>query len=184
MAQATKTTTRSSKSRNGSRATGSGKSAASKRTSSKSSSKRSSTNGSRANGSRAKSTSKQPQSRPTARSRNGAGSIKDTAIDQTKAAGLAVADAASKAKTPLIAGGTALVGAAVGVVVKDRLVAKRSNNPLKRLRGVSMPKPATKLDLSKLDLDTVKSAAERVSAYGQQASDIATAVEKTRKKNK
>lgn len=47
-----------------------------------------------------------------------------------------------------------------------------------------MPKPARNLDLSKLDLDTVKSAAERVSAYGQQASDIATAVEKTRKKNK
>jgi hypothetical protein len=30
----------------------------------------------------------------------------------------------------------------------------------------------------------VKSAADRVSAYGQQASDIAGAIEKTRKKNK
>jgi hypothetical protein len=182
MAQATKTTSGGSKSRNGSRATNSGKSAASKRPRSRSSSKRSSTNGSRA-----KSTSTartRSQSRPTARSRNGAGSIKDTAIDRTKAAGHAVADAASKAKTPLIAGGTALVGAAAGAVVKDRLAAKRSNNPLKRLRGVSMPKPATKLDLSKLDLDRVQSAAERVSAYGQQASDIAAAVEKTRKKNK
>ena len=76
------------------------------------------------------------------------------------------------------------MGAAAGAVVKDRLAANRSNNPLKRLRGVSMPKTATKLDLSKLDLETVKSAAERVSAYGQQASDIAAAVEKTRKKNK
>jgi hypothetical protein len=42
------------------------------------------------------------------------------------------------------------------------------------MRGASMPK---------LDLDTVKLAADRVSAYGQQASDMAAAVEKTRKKN-
>jgi hypothetical protein len=181
MAQATKTTSRGSKSRNGSRATGSGKSAASKRPSSRSSSKRST------NGSRAKSTSaarRRSQSRPTARTRSGTGSIKETAIDRTKAAGHAVADAASKAKTPLIAGGTALVGVAAGAMAKDRLAANRSNNPLKRLRGVSMPKPVSKLDLSKLDMDTVKSAAERVSVYGQQASDIAAAVEKTRKKNK
>jgi hypothetical protein len=68
--------------------------------------------------------------------------------------------------------------------VKDRVAANRSNNPLKRLRGVSMPKPVRKLDLSKLDLDTVQSAAERVSVYGQRASDIAAAAEKTRKKNK
>jgi len=47
-----------------------------------------------------------------------------------------------------------------------------------------MPKPTAKLDLGKLDLDTVKSTADRVTAYGQQASDIAAAVEKTRKKNK
>ena len=104
----------------------------------------------------------------------------DTAVDKTKSAGRAVAEAASKAKTPLIAGGTALAGAAAGAVLKDRLAGTRSKNPLKRLGGVSLPKP----DLGKLDLEQVKSAAERVSAYGQQASDIASAVEKTRKKNK
>ena len=48
---------------------------------------------------------------------------------------------------------------------------------------MSIPNPVANLDLSKVDLDSVKSAAERVSAYGQQASDIAAAVEKTRKKN-
>jgi hypothetical protein len=37
---------------------------------------------------------------------------------------------------------------------------------------------------AKLDLDAVKSAAERVSVYGQQASDIVGAIEKTRKENK
>ena len=90
----------------------------------------------------------------------------------------AVADVASKAKVPLIAGGTAIVGAAAGVVLKDRLGAGKSRNPLNRLGGMSMPKSVAKLDLA-----TVKSAADRVSAYGQQASDIAGAIEKTRKKN-
>ena len=88
----------------------------------------------------------------------------------------AVADLASKAKVPLIAGGTAIVGAAAGVVLKDRLGAGKSRNPLNRLGGMSMPKSVAKLDLA-----TVKSAADRVSAYGQQASDIAGAIEKTRK---
>jgi hypothetical protein len=82
-------------------------------------------------------------------------------------------------------GGTALVGAAAGAVIKDRFFGtKRSKNPLSRLHGVSLPRPTGKLNLSELDLDKVKSTAERVSAYSQQASDIATAVQKTRKKNK
>ena len=85
-------------------------------------------------------------------------------------------------RRPLIAGGTALAGAAVGVVVKDRLDASGSKSPLKRLRASSIAKPAA--SLGKVDLDTVRAVAERVSAYGQQASDIAAAVEKTRKKNK
>ncbi len=106
-------------------------------------------------------------------------SFKDTAVNGTKGGGRAVADAASKAKLPLIAGGTAIVGAATGVVLKDRLGASKSKNPLNRLGGMSMPK-----SVAKLDLDTVKSAADRVSAYGQQASDIASAIEKTRKESK
>ena len=77
----------------------------------------------------------------------------------------------------------ALAGAAAGAVIRSRLTASRSRNPLARLRGVSMPKPAAKIELDKLDLDQFKSAAERVSAYGQQASDIVAAIEKTRKKN-
>ena len=72
----------------------------------------------------------------------------------------------------------------VGGELRNCAFAKRSKNPLNRLRGVSLPKPTTKLNLSELDLDKVKSTAERVSAYSQQASDIATAVQKTRKKNK
>ena len=142
--------------------------------------KRSTAKGGSANTSQATSTAqRRSKSRSTGQSRNGAQSFKNTVVDGTKAGGRAVADVASKAKVPLIAGGTAIVGAAAGVVLKDRLGASKSKNPLNRLGGMSMPKSA-----AKLDLDTVKSAADRVSAYGQQASDIAGAIEKARKKNK
>jgi hypothetical protein len=67
-----------------------------------------------------------------------------------------------------------VLGAAAGAAIHDRLSGK-SKNPLNR---ISISKAVTKVDL-----DAVKSAADRVSAYGQQASDIAAAVEKTRKKN-
>jgi hypothetical protein len=183
MAQATKSRSKSSTGRKGSRAnsSGSNKNTGSKRSSS--GAKRSSSNASRAKGKSAAASRPRSQSRSTAQNRNGAEAMKDTAITKTKGAGHAVAQAASKVKTPVIAGGTALVGAAAAAVIKDRLAANRSKSPLKRLGSTSMPKPAAQLDLRKLDLDTVKSAAERVSAYGQQASDIAAAVEKTRKKN-
>ncbi len=209
MAQTKKSASKSSSSRNGSgpKPPGASKSAASKRSSS------SSKGASAANGNKGSSPSatkrkspsatkrkspsatkrkspsatkrKSPSATRSAASQNGADSIKDKAVDISQTAGqaVAVAGAASKAKTPLIAGGTALAGAAVGVLVKSRLVTSKSKNPLKRLGGVSMPKPATKLDLGKLDLEAVKTAGERVSAYGKQASDIAAALEKTRKKN-
>jgi hypothetical protein len=115
---------------------------------------------------------------------NGSASFTSTAAERTKAAGSAISTAASKAKTPLIAGATALVGVAAGAAVKGRLEKSRSKGPLGQLRGISLPKPGGKLNLANLDLEKVKSAADRVSAYGQQASDIASAAEKTRKKNK
>ena len=172
MAQSTKTT-KSSNSRGGARrkATGSSRSSTAKR--SKSSSSRSSSNGRRTKGASGS------RSGSSAQSRNGAGSITDTAIDKAKTTGRAAADAASKARTPLIAGGTALVGAAVGAVMKSRLGASNGKkNPLKRL---GRSKPVS--NLGKLDLDTVKTLATQMKAYGQQATDIADAVEKTRKKN-
>jgi hypothetical protein len=142
--------------------------------------KRSTSKGGSANGSQARSaTQPRAKSQSTGQSRNGAGSFTASVVDGTKAGGRAVADVASKAKVPLIAGGTAIVGAAAGVVLKDRLGASKPKNPLNRLSGMAMSKSA-----AKLDLETVKSAADRVSAYGQQASDIAGAIEKTRKKNK
>ena len=158
----TKTTSKRSKSRNGSRATSSsaGKGSASKRSA------------------RSSSANSRSKTRSTSRSqkKGNVEAIKDTvdtAVEQTKSAGATIADAAGKAKTPLIAGGTALLGLVAGAAINGRLSGK-SKNPIKRMRGASLPK---------LDMDKVKVAADRVSAYGQQASDIAAAVEKTRKKN-
>ena len=159
----TKTTSKRSKGRNGSRAkpSSAGKGSASKRSA------------------RSSSANSRSKTRSTSRSqkKGNVEAIKDTAVDtaveQTKSAGATIADAAGKAKTPLIAGGTALLGLAAGAAISGRLSAK-SKNPIKRMRGASLPK---------LDLDKVKLAADRVSAYGQQASDIAAAAEKTRKKN-
>ena len=178
MAQPTKTKSSNSRTDTRQKATGSSPSSSAKR--SNSSSSRSSSNGSRAKGASASRSRSRAQSR-RAQNRNGADSITDRAIDKAKTSGRAVADAASKAKIPLIAGGTALVGAAGGAVIKSRLGAGKSKkSPLKRLGG---SKPMAKLDLGKLDLDTVKTLATQMKAYGQQASDIADAVEKTRKKN-
>jgi hypothetical protein len=178
MAQSTKTKSSNSRTDTRRNATGSSPSSSAKRSNSNSS--RSSSNGSRAKGASASRSRSRAQSR-RAQNRNGADSITDRAIDKAKTSGRAVADAASKAKIPLIAGGTALVGAAGGAVIKSRLGAGKSKkSPLKRLGG---SKPMAKLDLGKLDLDTVKTLATQMKAYGQQASDIADAVEKTRKKN-
>lgn len=178
MAQSTKTKSSNSRSNTRQKARGSSRSTSAKR--SNASPSRSSSNGSRAKAARASRSRSRAQSR-IPQNRNGVGSIADTAIDQAKTSGRAVADTASKAKTPLIAGAIALVGAAGGAVIKSRLGAGNSKkSPLKRLGG---SKQMAKLDLGKLDLDTVKTLATQMKVYGQQASDIADAVEKTRKKN-
>jgi hypothetical protein len=62
------------------------------------------------------------------------------------------------------------------VMIKNR--AGRSRAPIKKLRGVPLPRPN-----GKLDIGAVRATAERVSSLGQQAADIAGAIEKTRKKN-
>lgn len=180
MAQTAKRTPKKATSRNGSSR---GSSASSKSGSAKRSSSRTNSNGSAsrtrkpASTSAKKSGSTSARSKPRASAQSGNG-----AVEKAKGAAHVISDAASKARVPLIAGGTALVGAAAGAVIKDRFGTKRSKNPLNRLRGVSLP--TSKLNLSGLDLDKIKNGAERVSAYGQQASDIAGAMEKTRKKNK
>lgn len=187
MTQSTKTKSSNGRSATRQKPPGSSRSTSAKRSNGTSTSRsngtstsRRSSNGSRANGASASRSSSRAPSR-SAQNRNGAGAIADTAIKKAKTSGRAVADAAVKAKTPLIAGATALVGVAGGAVLRSRLGAGNSRkSPLKRLGG---SKQMAKLDLGKLDLDSVKTLATQMKAYGQQASDIADAVEKTRKKN-
>jgi hypothetical protein len=88
---------------------------------------------------------------------------------------------ASKAKTPLLAGGAALAGVAGGVALKSR---NQSRRPIKSLRSVSLPKSLKNADLSKLDLNAVTDAARRISSIGEQVGDVADAADKTRKKHK
>ena len=188
MPQTAKSTSKKARSRNGSspRSSSPTKNGSAKRSTSQraGSSRTRAKQGSSSTRSRSKSTRARPKPRSSAQAGNGTASFPSAAVERTKSVGGAISEAASKAKTPLIAGGTALVGAAAGAVVKDRLEKSRSKGPLRRLRGISVPKPGGTLNLANLDLEKVKAAADRVSAYGQQASDIASAAEKTRKKNK
>ena len=91
-----------------------------------------------------------------------------------------VSSVASKAKTPLLAAGAALAGIAGGVALRSR---NDHKSPLKRLRAPSMPKTLKSVDLSKIDLDTITSAAHKVRSIGEQVGDVADAAEKTRKKH-
>ncbi len=96
-------------------------------------------------------------------------------------AGGKVAELASKAKTPLLAGGAALAGIAGGVALKSRDQLRR---PLNGLRSVSLPKSFKNVDLGKVDLDAVMDAARQVRSLGEQVGDVVDAAEKTRKKHK
>ena len=99
-------------------------------------------------------------------------------------AGGKVAEFASKAKTPLMAGGAALAGIAGiagGVALKSR---NDSRRPLKALRSVTLPKSVKNMDLGKVDLNAITSAARRMQSIGEQVGDVADAADKTRKKHK
>ena len=87
-------------------------------------------------------------------------------------AGGKVAELASKAKGPLLAGGAALAGIAGGAALSSR---SKNRRPIDRLKSVSMPK---------VDLDTLTDAARAVRSIGEQVGDVADAADKTRKKHK
>jgi hypothetical protein len=88
---------------------------------------------------------------------------------------------ASKAKTPLVAGGAALAGIAGGLALKSKA---NSQRPLNRLRSNGLSQAVKKIDLSKIDLDAITSAAHQVRSIGEQVGDLADAADKTRKKHK
>jgi hypothetical protein len=55
----------------------------------------------------------------------------------------------------------------------------KSRNPLKKMGAPSIPD-----SISKIDLNSLTSAAQRVGKIGQQIGDVAEATEKARKKHK
>jgi hypothetical protein len=146
---------------------------------SRSSSKRSGSTGGRSGSSRSSTSASRGTSAGT--------KARQTAQNQTaqngavSKAGSKVAELASKAKTPLVAGGAAIAGIAGGVALKSR---NDSRRPLKALRSVSLPKSFKNVDLSKVDLDSVMDAARQVRSIGEQVGDVVDAAEKTRKKHK
>jgi hypothetical protein len=91
-------------------------------------------------------------------------------------AGDRVTKLASKAKTPLLAGGAALAGLAGGVALKNRTKSKRST---RRFRSVQLPK-----SLRNIDLEQVIQVGRRVRSIGEQVGDVADTADKTRKKHK
>jgi hypothetical protein len=67
------------------------------------------------------------------------------------------------------------------VALKSRADARR---PVKKLRTRSLPRSLKSIDLSKVDLDAITSAARQIRALGEQVGDVADAADKTRKKHK
>ena len=139
----------------------------SSRTSARSRTKRSSSNGAGASASR--------------RARSQSRTQTSTATKAARGAGSTISSIVSKAKTPLVAAGAAVAGIAGGVALKNR---NDSRSPLKKLRAPSMPKSLKNMDLGKVDLDAIMSAAREVRSIGEQVGDVADAAEKTRKKHK
>jgi hypothetical protein len=99
--------------------------------------------------------------------------------DTVGKAGGNVVEFASKARTPLVAGGAALAGIAGGLAISRA----RSKNRFDRLGNPSLPKSIKRIDLSKLDLDAVTSAGKRVRSIGEQVGAVAEAAEKANKKH-
>ncbi|HEY7267406.1 MAG TPA: hypothetical protein VH501_06900 [Solirubrobacterales bacterium] len=83
---------------------------------------------------------------------------------------------ASKAKTPLLAGGAALAGVAGGIALKSRTASKRRTG---RFRSVQLPKA-----LKNIDVEQVIDAGRQVRAIGEQVGDVADTAARTRKKHK
>jgi hypothetical protein len=96
--------------------------------------------------------------------------------DAVRKTGERVTSLASRAKTPLLAGGAALAGLAGGVALKSRTESRR---PIKRFRAVQLPK-----SMRNIDLDALIDAGRRVRSIGEQVGDVADTAEKTRKKHK
>jgi len=123
-------------------------------------------------------TQTQSKSKAAASSRSSNGKTRIKAVRQTvghtaKDAGKTVGKAAGKAKTPLLAGGAALAGAAGGMAI-GAMRSRHSNS--RKLLGVKMPQPKR----VKLRSRDVARAAKEVGSFSQNVSELATELRRAR----
>lgn len=121
--------------------------------------------------SKAKKAQAQPKGSAESRSSNGKTRVKavrQTVESSTKDAGQAVGKAASKAKTPLLAGGAALAGAAGGMAIGA--MRSRHSSHSHKVLGLKAPHPKR----VKLRSRDVARAAKEVGSFGQHVGELAT----------
>jgi hypothetical protein len=120
-------------------------------------------------------TAKRPSTRRASSSSasNGRGrvqAVKGAVSGGAQEAGHVVGEAASKAKTPLLAGGAALAGLAGGVAIGARGMRQR------KVMGVPMPRRSA----MKKSTKNLASAAKDVGKFGQQVGELSGEVRRTR----
>lgn len=99
--------------------------------------------------------------------------VRQTVESSTKEAGQAVSKVASKAKTPLLAGGAALAGAAGGMAI-GAMRSRQSHSH--RVLGVKVPQ-AKRVKIRSRD---VAKAAKEVGTFGQHVGELATEIRHAR----
>jgi hypothetical protein len=124
----------------------------------------------RTQSSRAKKPQAQSKRSVESRSSNGKARVKavrQTVESSTKDAGQVVGKAASKAKTPLLAGGAALAGAAGGIAI-GAMRSRQSHSH--KVLGLKAPHPKR----VKVRSRDVARAAKEVGSFGQHVGELAT----------
>ena len=92
---------------------------------------------------------------------------RQTVEHSTKEVGQTVGKVASKAKTPLLAGGAAMAGAAGGLAI-SAMRSRQSHS--RKVLGVKMPQPKR----VKVRSRDVAKAAKEIGSFGQQVGELAT----------
>jgi hypothetical protein len=128
-----------------------------------------------------KKTQARPKSKAAVSSRSSNGktrlkAVRRTVEHTTKDAGKTVSKAAGKAKTPLLAGGAALAGAAGGMAI-GAMRSRHSHSP--KVLGMKMPQPKR----VKIRSRDVARAAKEVGTFGQHVGELATELRHAREES-
>jgi hypothetical protein len=111
--------------------------------------------------------SRRPSSNPSSNGKTRVEAARQTVEHSTKEVGQTVGKVASKAKTPLLAGGAAVAGAAGGLAV-SAMRSRQSHS--RKVLGVKMPQPKR----VKVRSRDVAKAAKEIGTFGQHVGELAT----------